>query len=112
MAATALAAARIEPELKERAREILEQHDMTESQLIRRVYEYIVEAGAVPEFTLVEEYDVHLETGKRVKRKDKFERMLEWMRTGPLTRYDFTGIGDDALRESFDEAMDEKYGWR
>lgn len=51
MAATALVAARIDPGLKEEAEKVLRAEGVTPFQTLRRVYEYVVVMGEVPEFS-------------------------------------------------------------
>lgn len=103
MAATALVAARVEPEVKQKAKEVLDRRGITESQLIRSVFEYVIETGDVPVFTFSDAYEIDLETGERIPRRDKFQRLLDWVRTGPLSQYDWSSIPDDALEETLAE---------
>lgn len=97
MAATTLVAARISPELKNRAHGIMREKDLTDSKVIRRVYEYIVHLGEVPEFLLVDEYPL-----PEVE-KDKFQRHVEWMKNGPLSKMDWSFFTDEALAEALAE---------
>ncbi|MEY8437772.1 hypothetical protein AAK967_08550 [Atopobiaceae bacterium 24-176] len=109
MAATATVAARLEPELKERADVILEQAHISSSTLIRRMYEYVVFMGDVPEFVKTNEYEVAL------AREDQ-EDPLEWLRHGPLAELiqaaDFSSLPDsyfdDAMQEWADKQMEER----
>ena len=108
MAATALVAARVEPELKEGARAVLEREGLTESQLIRRVYEYVVSMDEVPQFVLADQFGIELDTGRR----DKFQRLLSWMRDDPFAAYDFSSISDEAIEADRAASADESQGWR
>lgn len=92
MSATTLVAARLEPNLKERAERTIKSNDLTTSDVIRRVYEYIVVTGDVPEFVKTDEYDVRI-----VSEKDRFSAASGWLRNGPLSKYDFTGLSDDEI---------------
>lgn len=106
MAATALVAARMEPELREGARRLLALEGVSESQLIRRVYEYVVHLGRVPEFVKTGEFDMLLP----VEGDDKLDELLFLIQNNPFNAYDFSGITDDGLREDRGVAREDKLG--
>lgn len=105
MAATATVAARLEPELKERADAILEQAHLSGSTLIRRVYEYVVYTGDVPEFVKTGEYGVRLSLEGQ-------DDPLEWLRHGPLSHIDFSSVPDTYVDEAMQEWADKEWGDR
>lgn len=105
MAATATVAARLEPELKERADAILEQAHLSGSTLIRRVYEYVVYTGDVPEFVKTGEYGVRLSLEGQ-------DDPLEWLRHGPLSLIDFSSVPDTYVDEAMQEWADKEWGDR
>ena len=59
---TTIVAARIDDEVKKRADKVLAAAQLTPTQLVRRVYDYIANVGDVPEFMKVDEHEVVLET--------------------------------------------------
>ncbi len=106
MSSTVMVAARMEPELKERARAVLERDGLTESQLIRRVYEYVVYLGRVPDFIKTGEFDMVIP----VEGGDKFDELLFLLENNPFNSFDFTALGDMNLKEAKAEALEAKYG--
>lgn len=107
MAATALVAARVEPELKQQARAVLEQEGITESVLIRRVYEYVVHMGGVPEFVRTGTYDMAIPTAPQ----GKLERLLFDLEHGPLAHVDFTGHDPSGAQDPKADALEAKFGY-
>lgn len=107
MAATALVAARVEPELKQQARAVLEKEGLTESLLIRRVYEYVVHMGTVPEFVRTGAYDMAIPAEPR----DKFDDLLFELEHGPLADVDFTGHEWSSVRDLKATALEDKFGY-
>ena len=105
MAATALAAARMEPELRARAKEVLSHAGVTESQLIRRIYEYIVYLGDVPEFIKTGEYDIALPRPKR----DKFDALRSTIENNPFSHLVFPQTSEVDLEEAKLEALEAKF---
>ncbi len=99
MAATALVAARVEPELKERAKKILEREGLTESQLIRRVFEYVVHMGEVPEFVFGGDYLVDTTTGETLK----YGKLLDFASNGPLSKFNWESMEMDSLKETLNQ---------
>lgn len=83
MAATALVSARLEPEVKERAQGVLRAAGLSDTEVIRRVYDYIVAVGDVPDFVRTGEYSARVTTSH-----DHFDDMAEWLLTGPFARED------------------------
>lgn len=101
MAATATVAARLEPELKERADTILEQAHLSSSTLIRRVYEYVVYTGDVPEFVKTGEYGVKLSLEGQ-------DDPLERLRHGPLSKLiQSAEFPDDIVEEAMQQRAEE-----
>ena len=107
MAATALAAARMEPELRNRAKKVLSHAGMTESQLIRRVYEYIVYLGDVPEFIKLGEYDIALP--QPAARRDKFDALHAAIVNNPFSHLAFPQMTEADLQEAKLEALEDKF---
>ena len=99
MAATALVAARVEPELKQRAKTVLDRKGVTESQLIRRVYEYVVHTGDIPEFVLVD--DCLVDTA--AERPGKFGRLIDFAKDGPFSSFDWSSLEMDPLEDTLAE---------
>lgn len=106
MTATALVAARMEPELRERTKALLDRDGITESQLIRRVYEYVAFLGRVPEFVKTGEFDMVVPLGG----DDKLDELLFLIENNPFNTYDFTGVSDDGLRGDRADALAAKLG--
>lgn len=96
MAATALVSARLEPATKERAEEVIRAANLSDTTVIRRVYEYIVTVGDVPEFVKTGEYDVEL----RKRPRDHFDDMATWMVRGPFSNEDFSWLSDDVVADA------------
>lgn len=101
MAATTLVAARLEPELKNRADKTIRSHNLTATDVIRRVYEYIVITGDIPEFIETDEYDVRI-----AEKPDKFSEALDWIRNGPLSGYNLSALSDDEMAETLENRRD------
>ncbi len=59
--ATTIVAARIDDEVKRRADKVLAAAQLTPTQLVRRVYDYLATVGDVPEFVKVDESCVVLD---------------------------------------------------
>ena len=106
MAATALVAARVEPALKDRAGAVLKRVGMTESQLIRRVFEYVAHEGDVPSFTLSDSYEIDLRSGERIGALLRFQPLIDFLNADPYDDRDFTGISDEAIETGYREAME------
>lgn len=106
MSATALVAARMEPELRDRAKALLERDGMTESRLIRRVYEYVVHLGRVPEFLKTGEFDMVMPLGG----DDKFDELLFLIESNPFNAYDFTAVDGEELKRDRADALDSMLG--
>ena len=96
----------MEPELKEKARSVLERDGVTESQLIRRVYEYIVYLGKVPDFVKTGEFDMVIP----MEKGDKFDELLFLLENNPFDAFDFSGTAGMDLKEAKAEALEAKYG--
>ena len=92
MSASALVSARLEPRLRDDAQKVIESHGLSQTQVIRRVYEYIVVMGDVPEFVKTNEYEMRYN-----ERSDPFDDMLLWLETGPLSKVDFSGLTDEEI---------------
>ena len=107
MAATALVAARVEPELKGRARAVLEREGMTESLFIRRVCEYIVFLDEVPEVIKTGEYAMGIDSVG----DDKFEELSFLIGNGPLAELDFSGLGTSGYGDAKADALEGKFGY-
>ncbi|MBR3317049.1 MAG: hypothetical protein IKG21_04430 [Atopobiaceae bacterium] len=95
MAATALVSARLDPSMREQATAILRKANLTDTTVIRRVYEYIVTTGDVPEFVKTGEFEV----GAPAER-DHFDDMAEWLACGPFADEDWTWLSDDVVADS------------
>ena len=92
MSATALVSARLEPNLRDGAHRVIEGYGLTQTQVIRRVYEYIVVMGDVPEFVKTDEYDIQYN-----ERRDSFDDMLLWLETGPFSGLDLSGLTEEEV---------------
>lgn len=100
MAATALVAARMEPELKERAHAVLVRAHLTETQVIRNLFEHIVYEDRVPDIVLT---SCAIEYEGESPRPHPFADLLDFMENGPLSAYDWTGLDEDSLDETLSE---------
>ena len=67
--ATTIVAARIDDEVKRRADKVLAAAQLTPTQLVRRVYDYLATVGDVPEFVKVDESCVVLDVEDPVLRQ-------------------------------------------
>ncbi len=103
MTATALVSARLEPEVKERAQVILRSAGLTDTIVIRRIYDYIVSVGDVPEFVKTGEFSV-----PAVEQRDHFDDMVDWMLGGPFSGEDWSWLQDDAVKEARGERWDDE----
>lgn len=103
MAATALVAARVEPELKERVKQVLSDNHMTETDLIRGVWSYIDREGCIPEALFGKQASMEYDSGK--PKRDRFDDMVDWMKDGPLSSFDWSSFTDEAL----DQALTERW---
>lgn len=96
MASTTTVAARLDPELREQASAILQKAHITDTDLIRKVYEYVVYMGDVPEFVKTGEYSVRIPRSP----KTKYERLADTIETSQLKSYDLTGLTDQEVLDT------------
>lgn len=101
MAATSMVTARLDPTLKKKAGTVLRRANITESELVRKVYEYIVYLGDVPEFVKTGEYEV-----EDMPEADKFSRLVKAIEASPLAKADLSGATDDSIAETLAERDD------
>lgn len=102
MAATALVAARVEPELKERAHVVLTRANVTETQVIRNLFERIAHEGKVPDIVLTS-CAIEYEGRQPEDKPHPFAELLDFMERGPFSTYDWTRLGEDSLDETLAE---------
>jgi antitoxin component of RelBE/YafQ-DinJ toxin-antitoxin module len=96
MAATALAAARIDPKVKARAVEVLNEYHLSESDLIRSVYEYVVRFDDVPEFVKTREYAIVPEAHP----KDRFAATLDLIDSSPFSHESYAFLTDEEIEDT------------
>ena len=99
MAASAIVATRMEPELKRRAEDVLRRERITGSQLIRRLYSYVATHGAIPSCIMSVEYDGRLNE----KSPDKFDDMVAWISGAPFASEDFSFLTDEVVAQTLKE---------
>lgn len=102
MAATAMVAARIEPELKDRADKVLGRAHVTGSELIRRVYEYVAFNGDVPEFVYLGSREVDMANPSRRVGSP----LATWAVDGPYAGLDLRALDDDEVAAELGDARE------
>ncbi|MGN0076151.1 MAG: hypothetical protein ACI38Z_04160 [Parafannyhessea sp.] len=100
MAATSMVTARLDPALKKQAGDVLKRANVTESELVRKVYEYIVYLGDVPEFVKTDEYEVEDMSD------NKFSRLVRAIENSPLAKADLSNATDESVAETLAERGD------
>lgn len=112
---TTVVAARIDDDVKEQADKILRAAQLTPTQLVRRVYDYIVLNGDIPEFIKVGESEVTVDAEDPVLGKldsifsltdsilAKYEPLPRLTQEDIEETFRMTGFDDDMM-EIFDES--------
>jgi antitoxin component of RelBE/YafQ-DinJ toxin-antitoxin module len=101
MTATSMVTARLDPTLKKKAGAVLRRANITESELVRKVYEYIVYLGDVPEFVKTGEYEV-----EDISEADKFSRLVAAIEGSPLAKADLSDATDESIAKTLAERGD------
>ena len=95
--------ARIDEHLKTEADEILQARNITPSQLIRNVFEYVVRLGEVPEFIFEGSHEIAIEDDEV-----PILAFRESLRTGKYADFDWSSIDSEEAPANYARWMEER----